>query len=157
MKTKTITLFANCQNLESKELTWQEIYDLVKGDALKPQTRQLREAAAMGKTRDVAQMKRAQFPALMPSCHCREGERSQVAVTSLTGVCQADFDHLDDARMQLARERLMADPHVMMLYTSMSGHGLHVFYKYSLPLEGEVGRGLLSPLTALIAGLFLPP
>ena len=138
MKTKTITLFANCQNLESKELTWQEIYDLVKGDALKPQTRQLREAAAMGKTRDVAQLKRAQFPALMPSCHCREGERSQNAVTSLTGVCQADFDHLDDARMQLARERLMADPHVMMLYTSMSGHGLHVFYLWQLTESAHI-------------------
>lgn len=48
-----------------------------------------------------------------------------------TGLALCDLDHFEsEAELEAAVERLSKDPHVLMMYRSVSGLGLHIIYWY---------------------------
>ena len=75
-----------------------------------------------------------------------EGGKGRANVRHLTGLSLVDFDHiishtdstdLTDAAKSLAemKAKMMADPHTLMTYITMSGNGLRVIFKYDLAPE----------------------
>ena len=127
------SVFDNCLATKSRQAGMDKIVATVKGLDLEMQTLEVRRAAEKSDARKMKQLKSSAFPAMMPACQCRGGSRLDEEVECLTGICQADFDHLEPDRLREARERLRADPHVFFLYTSMSGRGLHVLYRWEAP------------------------
>ena len=130
MSVVRLSIFGNCLEPKASRIGLDEVMATIVGPDLAMQTLNVRKAAEKNDMREVKRLKSSAFPALMPGCHCRGGSRLAEEVEELTGVCQADFDHLEGDRLREARERLRADPYVLLLHTSMSGHGLHVFYRW---------------------------
>ena len=71
-----------------------------------------------------------------------EGGKGQENIKQLTGLSLVDFDHIfeshtDSANLTDLKAKIIADPHTLMCYTTISGNGLRVIYKYELPKEAE--------------------
>ena len=127
---KSISFFQNCQSKRSRRTTWQEVFDKIRGEELRMVTLEVRRAVAGRNNRTLHELKSSRLPAIMPCCDCSQG-RDLGHVTRYTGYAQADFDHLTPERLRLARERLMADPHVLLLHTSASGKIFSGFLEFS--------------------------
>lgn len=146
----TLTLFDNCCSKQSHEVTWQQVYDLIRGDALRTKTEALRTMVAgmedlhgderKKRDKEVKRMKSSWFPALMAACHCRDGVRRLEQVTDYTGYCHVDFDHLTEEQLTDIRARLRSVPEVLLMHTSMRGRGLHVYYRLA-PAPAGTGNG----------------
>ncbi len=75
-----------------------------------------------------------------------EGGKGQEHIRGLTGLSLVDFDHVlsrtdftdsTDAAKALneLKSKIIADPHTLMCYTTMSGNGLRVVFRYEPPSE----------------------
>ena len=71
-----------------------------------------------------------------------EGGKGQENIKGLTGLSLVDFDHVlsEEGRteseksicLEELKQKIIADPHTLMCYTTISGNGLRVIYKYEL-------------------------
>ena len=104
---------------------------------------------------------------MMFAVACRfAGGKAAANVASLTGLAMVDFDHIaadDDANananetsptprqeslpsgrlgggpsLSALRQKLVADPHTLLCYTTISGRGLRVLYRYELDAAREL-------------------
>lgn len=67
---------------------------------------------------------------------CRfSGGKSRTDVRGLTGLSLVDIDHAGD--VEAMRRRAVADRHTVMCYVTMSGKGLRVIFRYTLPDAAE--------------------
>ena len=75
-----------------------------------------------------------------------EGGKGRANVRHLTGMSLVDFDHImphtdltdsTDAAKTLAKmkAKIISDPHTLMCYTTISGNGLRVIFKYDIAPE----------------------
>ncbi len=74
-----------------------------------------------------------------------EGGKGRSNVRQLTGMSLVDFDHVfptDSAdntdcskALQELKEKIMADPHTLMCYITMSGNGLRIIFMYDIAPE----------------------
>ncbi len=72
-----------------------------------------------------------------------EGGKGKEQISRLTGLSLVDFDHIvpatasTPAEMAKAlaemKQKIIADPHTLMCYTTISGNGFRVIFKYELP------------------------
>ena len=60
------------------------------------------------------------------------GGKAQKNVARLTGVSMVDFDHADQLTIENGKQKIIADPHTLLCYTTISGEGLRVLYRYEL-------------------------
>lgn len=147
---QTLTLFGSCSDKRCHEVTWQQVYELIGSAELRTKTEAVRSLLAgmeglegdalRSREREVKRMKSSWFPALMAACHCEGGQRRLEHVTQYTGFAHVDFDHLTTEEVADIRARLSEVPEVMLMHTSMSGHGLHVYYRLSPAPEPGSGR-----------------
>ena len=95
---------------------------------------------------------KAESPLFAVAC-LFEGGKGMQNIKALTGLSLVDFDHIvesEERRVKSEERRvkseespalminklkakIIADPHTMMCYTTISGNGLRVIYKYELP------------------------
>ncbi len=151
MEKQSVTMYDNCLTRQCREVTWQEVYEMVRSEALRSKTEAVRTMSAgldelpdeerRRREKEVKRMKSTWFPGIMPACHCSDNQRKLELVTSYTGFCQADFDHIPAAEVEAVKARLREVPEVMLLHTSMRGEGLHVFFRLAPdPSEGKKAR-----------------
>ena len=72
-----------------------------------------------------------------------EGGKGKEQISRLTGLSLVDFDHIvpttastpAETAKALAemKQKIIADPHTLMCYTTISGNGFRVIFKYELP------------------------
>ena len=71
-----------------------------------------------------------------------EGGKAQKHVVRLTGVAMVDFDHADQLIIENGKLKIQTDPHTLLCYTTISGEGLRVLYRYELdeafPLKQQI-------------------
>ena len=67
-----------------------------------------------------------------------EGGKAQKHVVRLTGMSMVDFDHADQLKIENGKLKIMADPHTLLCYTTISGEGLRVLYRYELDVGFEL-------------------
>lgn len=76
-----------------------------------------------------------------------EGGKGKEQISRLTGLSLVDFDHIvpttastpAETAKALAemKQKIIADPHTLMCYTTISGNGFRVIFKYELPETDE--------------------
>ncbi len=65
---------------------------------------------------------------------CRfEGGKGRTHITGLTGLSLCDFDHLSHEQMTSVRAAVCESPFTLLCYTTISGAGLRVIYRYDIP------------------------
>ena len=68
-----------------------------------------------------------------------DGGKGKENITGLTGLSMVDFDHispsgpLTEEELSALRNKIAGDPHTVMCYTTISGNGLRIIYRYEQP------------------------
>ena len=93
---------------------------------------------------------------------CRfDGGKGKENATTLTGLSLVDFDHIlsrkseelrvkseesiGDSSLEALKAKVIADPHTVMCYTTISGNGLRVIFKYDPPHTDESFKSHTDP------------
>ena len=57
-----------------------------------------------------------------------EGGKGQAHIHDWTGLCLADIDHIEEGRLEELRRKACADPHTLLVYGTIGGHGLRILF-----------------------------
>ena len=76
-----------------------------------------------------------------------DGGKGKENIKELTGLSMVDFDHispsgpLTEEELSALRNKIAGDPHTVMCYTTISGNGLRIIYRYEQPQSKTDGVG----------------
>lgn len=123
----SISLFRGYSDIQPKESTLREIADLIRNDALvRDRTEKYRYYSLNGQETAAAREKAA--------CPCFavavrfEGGKQKNNIAGWTSLALADIDGVDAARLPELAERIRADKHTLLFYTTISGNGFRIIY-----------------------------
>ena len=74
-----------------------------------------------------------------------DGGKGKENITGLTGLSMVDFDHispsgpLKEEDLSALRSKIADDPHTVMCYTTISGNGLRIIFRYDQPQSKTQG------------------
>ena len=74
-----------------------------------------------------------------------DGGKGKEHIRGLTGLSMVDFDHispsgpLKEEELSALRSKIADDPHTVMCYTTISGNGLRIIYRYDQPQSKTQG------------------
>lgn len=111
-------------------ISWAELYELIHGPELKEITLNIRSLRQQGLEKTYRDAK-SQLSAFTPAIVCQGGHAADANGKQLTGVSMVDLDHIPADRMADIVEKVTNDPHTMLCYTTVSGLGMHIFYRYT--------------------------
>ena len=76
-----------------------------------------------------------------------DGGKGNENIKGLTGLSMVDFDHispsgpLKEEELSALRSKIAGDPHTVMCYTTISGNGLRIIFRYEQPQSKTDGVG----------------
>ena len=76
-----------------------------------------------------------------------DGGKGKENIKGLTGLSMVDFDHispsgpLKEEELSALRSKIAGDPHTVMCYTTISGNGLRIIFRYEQPQSKADGVG----------------
>ena len=76
-----------------------------------------------------------------------DGGKGKENIKGLTGLSMVDFDHispsgpLKEEELSALRNKIAGDPHTVMSYTTISGNGLRIIFRYEQPQSKTDGVG----------------
>ena len=76
-----------------------------------------------------------------------DGGKGKENIKGLTGLSMVDFDHispsgpLKEEELSALRNKIACDPHTVMCYTTISGNGLRIIFRYEQPQNKTDGVG----------------
>ena len=111
-------------------IEWQALAELIRTDKdIEKSTSYARSLLAAGDDKGFASAK-CKCGAFIPAAQF-SGGRKREHITALTGVSMVDLDHVPDHKMADTLAAIAADPHTFMAYTTTSGHGIRVLFRYT--------------------------
>lgn len=128
-----VSLFANHHAYSNALMKLQEIVRLTRFDKIiAANTESYRKAmVAMGKKFADSNIKQKLIPAFSVAVTFQGLGHSEAQAASWTGLAMCDIDHFEATEeLEAAFERLSKDPHVLLMYRSVGGLGLHIIYWY---------------------------
>ena len=81
-----------------------------------------------------AAVEKESCPCFAVSVRFSGGKRKE-HISSYTGLCMADFDHVDPERLAACLEAVRSDPHTVLAHITMSGSALRIIGHYALAGE----------------------
>ena len=127
-----VSIFANLQSYTSKEIGMDEVIRLIKHDAIVKQKTAVYRQMAHVLSREEAN-KNVKVKS-MEACSVAvvfDGNGKQPEnVVRFTGLAMVDLDKLGD-KLPTVYQKVIADPHTEDCYTTISGEGLRIFYRYT--------------------------
>ena len=149
-----LSLFRGVHDTQPRPVTLEELVTMMRTDqSVRDLTEKHRYARATGDEQGASRYKK-----MMTSFGVAarfEGGRQQRHIVEYTGLSLADFDHIPEERMAEVLAKVRADEHTLVAYTTMSGKGVRVLFRYgapSTPPEGELtGIARLAPLQDTIS------
>ena len=128
-----VSLFACPKSYSSALVPLSEIVRMMRyDDILRERTIQYRETmVAMGKKTANKNIKERLVHAFSVAVTFKGLGHSSEQASQWTGLAMCDIDKIDDpAELEAAFERLSHDPHVLLMYRTISGTGLRILYWY---------------------------
>ena len=128
-----VSLFACPKSYSSALVPFGEIIRLMRyDDILRERTDQYRETmAAMGKKTANKNIKERLVHAFSVSVTFKGLGHSSEQAAQWTGLAMCDIDKIEDpVELEEVFERLTHDPHVLLMYRTISGTGLRIIYWY---------------------------
>lgn len=128
-----LSLFASPKSYSGKLVPLSEIVRMIRyDDILRERTLQYRDImAAMGKKTANKNIKERLVHAFSVAVTFKGLGHSSEQASQWTGIAMCDIDQIDDPTdVETAFDRLTHDPHVLLMYRTISGKGLRVLYRY---------------------------
>ncbi len=126
-----VSLFANLQSLKSKEVDMKEIVRMLRYDyILKQKTASYRDMARVISRKEANKnIKEKRIEAFSVGVLFNGAGKQSENVAGFTGLAMCDLDHVEDALAEVKR-LIMADPHTLVCYETVSGQGFRIIYRY---------------------------
>jgi len=125
-----LSLFQNLSSVTSKAIPLQELERLVRYDShVEMRTRDYRKMRdALGKPKADEEVKEKLMPATSVAVLFDGNGRRAAHIQGFTRWAMVDLDHVEDLAAVVALVK--ADPHTLLVYRTVSGEGLRIFYRY---------------------------
>ena len=135
-----LSLFRGVHDTQPRPVTLEELVTMMRTDqSVRDLTEKHRYARSTGDERNASRYKK-----MMTSFGVAarfEGGRQQKHIVELTGLSLVDIDHIPAERMREVLALVRGDEHTLLAYTTLSGQGLRILFRYetpsNLPLYGE--------------------
>ena len=135
-KELNVSLFASLQTHVSKKVSFDEVIRLIKHDATVSQKTAAYRQLANVISREEAnkRVKVERMEAFSVGVLFNGSGKQPEHVVNFTGLAMVDFDHIVDHagedKLGLLKKLIIADPHTLLCYKTISGDGLRVIYQY---------------------------
>lgn len=143
-----LCLFASPNSITHVDKTFHEIVRLIQyDDIVKARTEQYRETRrVMGKQTANENIKQKLMPTFAVAVRFSGYGHSKDKAVGWTGLAMCDIDDFDSQDLlEAAFDRLSKDPHVLLMYRTISGLGLRIIYWYQRehgePIDDSSWRG----------------
>lgn len=125
MEHRNISLFRGYSDTESVETSLEEVVNIIKSDAaLRDRTEKHRYYLQQDLRRDADREKSGCLCFAVAVCF--EGGKTREHICTWTGYTLVDLDHIAPERMAATLTLICADKHTLMVYTTISGHGIRI-------------------------------
>ena len=130
-----VSVFRNFWDKEPRSSTLEAMVETIRSDE------RTRELTAGYRRQRLDALKNESMLFAVPCIF--EGGKAQKHVVRLTGMSMVDFDHVVSEELRVKseefatainvlRQKIISDPHTLLCYTTISGEGLRVLYRYEL-------------------------
>ena len=124
-----LSLFRGVHDTQPHPVTLEEVVTMMRTDqSVRDLTEKYRYARSTGDERNAGHYKK-----MMPNFGVAarfEGGRQQKHIVELTGMSLVDIDHVAPDQMAAVLEKVRADEHTLLAYTTISGEGVRVLARY---------------------------
>ena len=104
-------------------------------DSLRIATLTYRHDAYVRQNSAAAQRVKAAMPCLAIAVRFDGGKRRE-HIVEWTGLSLVDIDHVEEQEVSALMERIRTDAHTLLAYITISGRGIRILYRWTLP-EGD--------------------
>ena len=126
-----ISLFNGFADKNPKPITIREVVEIIRADQrLQVLTENHRRYRAMGDTAR-ADAEKEHMPCYSVAV-LFSGGKQQKHIVSYTGLSIVDLDHIPSERMAEVLTMVRNDPHTLLAYTTISGEGVRVLFRYAV-------------------------
>ena len=126
-----ISLFNGFADKNPKPITIREVVEIIRADQrLQVLTENHRRYRAMGDTAR-AEAEKQHMPCYSVAV-LFSGGKQQKHIVSYTGLSIVDLDHVPSERMAEVLTMVRNDPHTLLAYTTISGEGVRVLFRYAV-------------------------
>ena len=126
-----ISLFNGFADKNPKPITIREVVEIIRADQrLQVLTENHRRYRAMGDTAR-ADAEKQHMPCYSVAV-LFSGGKQQKHIVSYTGLSIVDLDHVPSERMAEVLEKVRGDEHTLLAYTTISGEGLRILFRYQI-------------------------
>ena len=126
-----LSLFRGVHDTQPRPVTLEEVVTMMRTDqSVRDLTEKHRYARSVGDEQGASRYKK-----MMTSFGVAarfEGGRQQKHIVELTGLSLVDIDHIPAERMGEVLALVRGDEHTLLAYTTMSGKGLRVLFRYQI-------------------------
>ena len=141
MNNLKLSIFKDLQSYESKAVGLDTILWWIKCDQSVKSKTELYRKLAKTITREEAnkKVKNSIMPAFSVAVLFNGNGKQTTHVTRVTGLSICDIDHVEESKMEEVRSKILADPHTLLAYRTISGEGLRIIFRYtSAPADTSV-------------------
>jgi hypothetical protein len=141
MNNLKLSIFKDLQSYESKAVGLDTILWWIKCDQSVKSKTELYRNLAKTITREEAnkKVKNSIMPAFSVAVLFNGNGKQTTHVTRVTGLSICDIDHVERSKMEEVRSKILADPHTLLAYRTISGEGLRIIFRYtSAPADTSV-------------------
>ena len=133
MQDLKLSIFKNLKSYDSKPVGLQEILWWIQHDESVRNKTELYRKMAYGLSRDEAnkKVKESMMPAFSVAVLFNGNGKQTTHVNRVTGLAICDIDHVDKSKVEVMRGQILADPHTLLAYRTISGEGFRVIFRYS--------------------------
>ena len=150
-----VSVFRNFWDKEPRSSTLEAMVEAIRSDE------RTRELTAGYRRQRLDALKNESMLFAVPCIF--EGGKAQKHVVRLTGMSMVDFDHVISEKgkvnsekfasaLEAMRQKIISDPHTLLCYTTISGEGLRVLYRYELDESFELKQQIQFYKKAFAAG-----
>ena len=144
MEDITFSLFKGYADTLPADATLSEIIRMIRQDpTVKEHTLKHRYYASQGNAA-AADKEKSSCPCFSVAVRFQGGKRKR-HICGWTSVGLVDIDHLEKAALPELLKRIVADPHTLLTYTTISGAGIRILYRMEHD-ENTLQRAVASPL-----------
>ena len=135
-----LSLFRGVHDTQPRAVTLEELVTMMRTDqSVRDLTDKHRYARATGD-----ELSASRYKKMMASFGVAarfEGGRQQKHIVEFTGLTLVDIDHIAEEEMSRVLTLVREDPHTLLAYTTLSGHGVRVLARYEAPLLSPLKGG----------------
>lgn len=127
-----VSIFKDLQSYESKPVTLEEVLYWIKNDQSVKNKTDLYRNLTKTISREEAnkKVKDSIMPAFSVAVLFNGSGKQTTHVTRITGLSICDIDHIDPGKMEEVKSKIIADPHTLLFYETISGEGGRVIFAY---------------------------